>query len=513
MDKNDRNIGDSGSSRAIWLYCPAIILICLSAGLVLSRLGYPEAQMAAGWWSVGIGTAMAVVWIVLRCLKRLPETLNAALVWGTGACLRLSFILRMPHHRMQHDVWSFTGEEGHAGYIMYLFKNGHLPDFDVRTVWQYYHPPLHHILCAGWMHLMTALGLKDELLYESMQFMPFLWSCLALGIFAFILSEFGLKKDALALPLALMALHPQFIILSGSLNNDMLSVCLMLAALLFTIRWYKAPKLLNIIPLALAIGLGMMAKLSAWIAAPAAAIVFFVVLVRNIRRPLPYLGQYGLFLVLCCPLALWWEIRNAVRWGVPLTYIPMLSSKSRQYVGNHSVFDRLFNFSPYQFRFIYDCFVDYGQKYNEFNPLVGLFKTAMFDEYVNTEHTPFVAGFGDALFWIQVLLALTALVLMILMLFRKKGDTILKIGMFTTWAVTILSYYSFCLTFAHTCTQSARYATPAVYISLIFLGLWFQHAESKPALAVRGAAIGLSVVFMALSAAVYGVLIFLLQVP
>lgn len=512
MDKKARNIAD----LQIAAFFLAVILLCAVVGGGISLLPETDMQRNIGWCLVGISVGLGLVWIIFRLLKRLSELLNLCLVWGAGACLRLGFILRMPFWRMQHDVWSFTGEmddngciKGHAGYMMYLFQNGHLPNVDVRTVWQYYHPPLHHTLCALWMHLMSALGLKDDALYESIQVMPFIWSCLALAAFALILRELGLRGDALALPLALMAVHPQFIILSGSINNDMLSICLMLIALLFTIRWYKEPNMRHIIPLALAIGFGMMAKLSAWIAAPAAAIVFIVVFVRNIRKPLPYLAQYGVFLLLCCPLALWWEIRNAIRWGVPFTYIPMLSNSSNQYVGFHSVWDRLFNFSPYQFTFIYDCYLGDGRAYSEFNPLVGLFKTAMFDEYVNTEHTPAVAGFGDALFWMQVILALLALVLMVWMLFRSKERLPLRIGLFATWAVTVLSYYSFCLTFAHTCTQSARYATPAIYIPLIFLGLWSRDCKNgRTAAVLRGVTVGISAVFILLSAAVYGVLIF-----
>ena len=483
--------------------------ICLLLGTACVLLPYPGLQVAAGWGAVGIGGGLVVIWLILLLKKQLPDTGSVWMLWGIGVCIRLGFILRMDYTDMQHDVWSFKSNGGHARYILYLFQEGHLPDFDVRSVWQFYHPPLHHLLCAGWMHVMTAMGLEDIPLYESLQVLPLVWSSAAVMVFVQILRELGLKDRALLLPTAIMALHPAFLYLSGALNNDILSILLMLTALLFTVKWYKNPTVWNIIPLALAIGFGMMAKLSAWLAAPAAATVFIAVFIKNIKKPLPYLGQYGLFLLLCVPTALWWEIRNYIRWGVPITYIPMLSNESEQFVGNYPTLDRLFNFSPFQFRYIYDCFTMYGQDYNEFNPLIGLMKTAVFDEYVNTTNTVHVAGFAEVLFWSQVVLAALVLFCMIRVLVHR-GDMkpAMKIGLLLTYIITLGSYYSFCFTFAHTCTQSARYATPAIYVSLLFLGFWSMEVKSKASAILRWCITGVACIFTAASAAVYGFMMF-----
>ena len=498
--------------KCIPRYHPCLLAgaLCCLMGTACSLVSEERLKPVLGWLFVGISVGMGVCWLVLALLKRVRDSLSIWLLWGMGFFMRLQFILRMPYNYMQHDVLRFTGEKGHAGYIMYLFQEGHIPDFDPRTVWQYYHPPLHHLLCAGWMHLMTALGLQDAPLYESIQVMPLIWSSAGLMVFAMVLRELGLKKRALSLPLAVMALHPSFIYLSGALNNDILSIFFMLTALLYTIKWYHAPKLRNIIPLALAIGFGMMAKLSAWLAAPAAATVFLVMLWRNRQKPLPLLGQYGIFLVLCVPAALWWEIRNAVRWGMPVTYIPMLSSDSEQFVGEHPVWERLFDFSAHQFRYVYDCFIMYGQEYNEYNPLVGLMKTAVFDEYITPEHVPHITGFGEVLFWSQIVLAALVLFCMIRILLHKGQTPMpLKIGMLLSYAATVISYYSFCFTFAHTCTQSARYAPPVLYISLVFLGIWSQERTGRAADILRWCITGAAGVFMAASAAVYGAVLFL----
>ncbi|MBQ4466425.1 MAG: hypothetical protein II916_10795 [Oscillospiraceae bacterium] len=203
--------------------------------------------------------------------KRLPAWGHGVFWWGIGCCLRMRQILWFSYWQMQHDVGDFSMNDHHAGYILHFYNGGGLPDFDVREVWQFYHPPLHHLLCAVWMHLMHALGLEGDRLYESVQVLPFAYSCTALAVFGLILRHFKLEGWRFAVPMAVFAVHPGLVILGGSINNDMLCVLLMLCSLLLSLRWFECPKFPTILGLALTIGLGMFTKLSGWLAAPAAA--------------------------------------------------------------------------------------------------------------------------------------------------------------------------------------------------------------------------------------------------
>lgn len=490
-----------------WCYAHPLLaaaLLCLIIGALTGFLSM-EHQRVLGWCCVGGCIILASVWEYLFLKKKLTDVHTGVLVWGIGFLMRLGFILRSPYTKLQHDVNYFGSDSGHAGYISYLFRESHLPDFDVRNMWQFYHPPLHHLLTAEWMRLMTMLGMKTELVYECSQVMPFTYSCLALAVFALLLKHFDIKGLPFTLTMGIMALHPTFIILAGSINNDMLSIFLMLCALLLTCKWYREQKLSTILKLALAIGLGMMAKLSAWLAAPAAAMVFLIILWKNRKQPLPYIKQYVAFGCVCVPLGLGWGIRNLVKFGVPITYIPMLSDDSPQYVGNIPVLQRLFDLSPKQFTFIYDCFVGYGQEYNEYNPIIGLLKTAVFEESVNSTNYPSVTGLGETLFWTQVLLGALALGAMVWVCFKQTAPAVPeKLALVLTYVFTMGSYISFCIAFAHTCTQSIRYATPTIYVSLIFLGLFLTKARPF----FKGAAVVLSAVFMVISFMIYGTIIY-----
>ncbi len=463
------------------------------------------APSPAQWWIVGGVTALVLLFGSLYASQRLTDGLCGALLCGMGFCMRFAYVLATPYYVRQHDVGRFGGESGHAFYIEYLFTNGHLPDFDVREVWQCYHPPLHHSIAAVWMRLLHAFGVPYEQICESVQLLPFAYSCICLVLFWKLLQHFQLQGAAMAIPLGIMAFHPTFLLLGGSINNDMLSITFFLWAILLTCRWYREQKLSVILQLAIAIGCGMMTKLSVWMAAPAAAAVFLLVLYKNRRTPRHLIGQYAAFGAVCIPLGLGWGIRNLVRFGVPLTYVPMLSSASEQYVGDIPVLQRLFDMNPKQWLYVYDCFTMYGQSYNEYNPTFGLLKTALFDELINTKNYPAIAGFGEFLFFSQILVILVSLI-GIVMVLRRRNTTAEHWQLLLTYGITLVSYYSFCIMYAHTCTQNIRYATPLILIGCLFLGMWLQKGEKlSPAGILRKVLFVPALLFMLGSYLVYAV--------
>ena len=487
---------------------PVLLLFCLLTGQAVHLLPTQPHQSLSGWVIAVAAGVLCAVWGAFSLTRRLPEWGDGVFWWGIGCCLRLAYILRFPYMQMQHDVLTFDAGKGHAGYILYLFNNKHLPDFDVRDVWQFYHPPLHHLLCAGWMAAGNALRLSRAQIYESLQVLPFTYSCLLLAVFALLLRETELHGRAFAVPFAVMAVHPSQIILSGSLNNDMLSILFMSISLLLLIRWFRTPKTSTILLLALSVGLGLFTKLSAWMAVPAAAILFLRKLMETRQKTerLRLLGQFAGFGAVSVPIGLFWSVRNLLGWGVPPAYIPMLSAESGQYVGNHPIPERLLNFSPHQFAYIYNCYTIYGNTYNEYNPLIGLLKTAVFDEFVNTSCFPAVQGFGELLFWAQVLLAALTIRATFCVMYRETLSPA-RIALLVTYGTVLLCYVFFCLNYPHTCTQSFRYAVPTLYTSLCFDGL-FLKSENRPGWC--GTAISvLTGCFAGVSMLIYGVLLWI----
>ena len=400
------------------------------------------------------------------------------LIMAAGFLIRLCYIISDPITTIQHDVGSVgSGKGGHITYIEYLYNNKMLPDFDVRTKNQFYHPPLHHIFAAVWLQIQTWMNIKYEYAFENVQLLTLFYSTLCMILSYKIYRQLDLKGISLITATAVIAFCPTFYWLAGGINNDILSITFMLGAILNTIYWYKNQTIKNIINIALCIGLGMMTKLSAWMVAPAVAFIFIYAFFKNIldkdnRNIKKYIIQYISFLAVCAPLGLFWSVRNYIRDGVPIGYVLQLSKTSKQYIGDIPVMQRLFDFSAYQFSDVGDQFTMYNGSYNEFNPLVALFKTAMFDEMVTVKNFADIDGINKMLFWSAVVIGIIGFISMIFVSFRKVKEMSvpMKIFLWLLYSVIFVSYYIFCFKFPHVCTQNIRYTVPLIVIGAYFVG-------------------------------------------
>lgn len=412
--------------------------------------------------------------LVMRNEKTLTVDRAAFLLMVLGVFVRYCFVLTynsaVPF--LQHDVGNFTGTAGHEAYIMYWYKNGLvLPDFDVTkwTYWQFYHPPFHHITMALVMNIFTTLGLPLDWAQEAIQIMPMIYSALSMVACYRIFKLVNLEGAGLVVAMLFPCFYPTFIIWSGAYNNDMLATLFMLLAMLCTLKWYKKPTLLNILPIALCVGFGMMTKLSAWMVAPAIAFVFLWVFIKNIKtKALPLIGQYAVFGVVSVPLGLWWGIRNFIEFETPLTFVPDLKNQSMS-VANIPVADRLFDFSLYQFDYPFLAFANHRAPYNEFNPFMGLVKTSIFDEY----HIPWTFNeMATALVIIFSVVALISFGFLVLFLFKKDtaADMPTKLFFIITLVTIVVCYYIFCFKFPYVCTENIRYCIPIIPILALGLG-------------------------------------------
>ena len=119
---------------------------------------------------------------------------------------------------------------------------------------------------------------------------------------------------------------------------------LFMGALAAAVRWYDAPGLKNILYVALLVGGSMAAKLAGALCAPAIALLFLYKWWKNRQETRRYFAWFAAFAAICVPLGLGWSVLNWVRWGVPLGYVPVLSTDNYQYVGMYSPWQRLFDF-------------------------------------------------------------------------------------------------------------------------------------------------------------------------
>ena len=468
---------------------------------------------------------MSVVFLgLLAVIFHLTGVLNTRtfimLMIAAGVILRFIYVLYTDSGDRQHDVgywtyeWSLTEFDykwGHSNYIEYWYSKGlKLPDFDVRSIWQYYHPPLHHWLMALLLRVLSLCGMPYKTACQALQILPMIWSSLIMVVSYRIFRWVKLSGLPLIIAMAVMCFHPTFVLMGGFFNNDILCVMLMLLSVMFALRWYREPTLKRIIPIALCIGLGMMTKLNAWMVAPAIAVIFLYVFVKNIKAWKRYLGQFALFGAICAPLGLWWQVRNLIAFKVPLTYVPYLSEKDVTYCGDMSAAQRLFDFGNGQLSFVYDAYTAYGAPYDEYNPTLGLIKTSLFDEgqhSINDVNYPQIAVTGPILFWVGALLAILCFIAFIVMMAKKNAgiDGVTRV-FFSVFAATMLvSYYLFCFSYPFTCTMNIRYCVPLIPLFAMGLGLLLQRFSGKSVKEklLRYSAVGLTALFSVMSCVVY----------
>lgn len=454
---------------------------------------------------------VCLMWLVFAAAvmyeRKMLNTSHIILIIAiAGFILRLGYIAYTAYNQRQHDVYDFGGGSGHSQYILYFFENTHLPDFDPRNIWQFYHPPLHHMIAGLWMRSLNLFGMDFARIVENIQLLTLFYSSACMMICYRIFTELGLRKGPLVLSFALIAFNPSFIIFAGSINNDILSITFMLGAILWTLRWYKARTMRNIIPIALCIGFGMMTKLSAALVAPAIGLLFLLCFIIHFKKEwLSLIKQYVVFAVICVPLGLWWSVRCYVLFKVPFGYVPLIGEAADQFIGSYSVRDRLLDFR------INDVFMAWGENrggFFEHNPILGLLKTSLFGEFRLNEMSgcsELIFFFSTLLFYVNLVLVVLALIAMLSLVFRRKNtaDGPAKVFWITLFITVFGSYIRFCFSFPHTCTMNVRYAMPLIVTGIISLGVYMQRKQGKFQTAISLVAVILIPVFSLFSSMVY----------
>ena len=459
---------------------PAVVLF-------LSRL-YSTSKHKPVWILVG-GMALIAVLYYFSDRKKHQEELNIFLITGLGTVLKFYYVLITSTNLRQHDVGKWGDTDCHKGYIEYILNNHSLPDLNPMETWQFNHPPLHHILSAAWIGINeNAFGVNHDIARDSIQILTLLYSILIVLLGIKIMQHFNVTGHALYLPLIILSFHPSLIYLAGSVNNDTLAACLVLAAIYVTLKWYQDQSLKSIIILALLIGAGMMTKLSAGIIAPAIAIVFLMVLISRFKKHTgvkQIIIQYGIFGLISLPLGLWFPIKEKIEWNMPLFYVSSPKINSPQHI-EESFLSRVFDFAPYQFKNVYEQFLRYKNDgpvgYNEHNPLIAAIKTSVFGEYIKNNTFDKIGSsttnlFSFIIFWISVIIAIltaVALVYLLIRIRKMKADKDTKNMMIFVTALIVFimaGFYNLNYKLPFVCSMDFRYITTLVPISCLILGL------------------------------------------
>jgi dolichyl-phosphate-mannose--protein O-mannosyl transferase len=430
---------------------------------------YFSSDVYDGDGTVRLGMALALILLAAAfaiTFHKSKKKIEAALVFIilAGIILRFGYMLYTPFYIRGHDVMKY-GSVGHLEYINHIYTTGKLPATNKGL---FYHPPLEHVLCTVISRLYALItGLRSaDAVFEAAKLIPCFASCGLLIVSKRLFEAFGFSPRAKVAALALIAFHPTFILLSASINNDMLSIFFMMTAFLYTVRWQRAPTYKNVILLAVSIGLAMSTKLSGGAVAVVTAVVFLAALVRCWREGDvgSFVGQMAAFAAVVFPLGLWYPIRNLVLFGQPISYVLPLPESSSLYIGNVPLRERFLRFSV---RSIFEKI--YCAPFDDVRIWEYVVQCSLFGEFTFADR---LRPLTLVLLAANLLLILVSLCAMLYLVFadrRNKRLAVLSLSGF--WLVRMVSFVAFNLKYPYGCTMDFRYLAPTAIIGAAFIGL------------------------------------------
>lgn len=407
---------------------------------------------------------LIIIALIMTFRRRMTADNLIFLVIIAGLICRFCYMLYTPFYIRGHDVGTMY-DYGHLAYIYRLFSGGGLP---ATNAGQFYHPPLAHLAGSIAAKIYASItGEKNlDTIFESAKLIPCFASCALLLVVNHLFDTLHFSSRAKLVALIILAFAPTFIILSASINNDMLMIFFFVCAFLYTIRWYNDPTYKNILLLALFIGCAMSTKFSGALVAFFTAGIFLLVLIRKIREKqgLKLLGQFAAFTALCFPLGLWYPIRNLKLFGQALGYVAPIGTNSALYVGDKSFAARFLSFSlPDMLKNVY-C-----HPFDDFRIWEYTVKCALFGEFTfSARHDVFAAVMIITSF-VLIILSLGSMVWFLFCDREKNRTAVLSLA--ALWLLMMLSFVYFNIKYPFGCTMDFRYIVPTVITGAAFLGL------------------------------------------
>lgn len=406
-----------------------------------------------------------------------------------GILVRLVYVCYTDYDERQHDI---EPEVGHIAYIEQIYNNWSLAD---HNNWQFYHPPLHHFISAVWMKIVSFSFIEGEGLLQSLKVLPFIYSVLILIISKKILQEFEMKDKHKLLIMLILAFHPALIYTSAWINNDPLTYVLTFAIILYLIKWIKTIDILfknteehlekdksskntnsrvvwkNTIILAILMGCCAMTKLNGVLIAVPIAVMFVYTFTKYIKNNniKKYIVLLVVFAIISLSLGLWYPIRNYIKFGQTLTYVPQPGSS--MYVGDYGIYDRFISIPKAE---LFDeVFCDLP---NDHSLISFVIKSAIFGEY-----NYFNPNTAQALKIFNIFLTILITIAIIRNLLMKNDEKlgIYKIILLIIHFTNIISFIYFNIQKPYACTMDFRYILITVFTGATLLGIDLENMEES----------------------------------
>ncbi len=388
-----------------------------------------------------------------------------ALVIVAGIVIRIGYMVYTGWYERYYDVGNLDTQNGHGAYIVHNLLKGHLPE---SNDYQFYHPPLYHMLSAVVLKVAGMFeGTTDYAgLIQYASVVSCAASCITLIFVQKILDALKIQRNYQVPALAILSFFPNWILMGGRVNNDGLLTMFMAMAVYFTIRWYYDTEMKWVIGIGCAFGFGMMSKISCGTLALITGPIMLYKLYKAWKEKQVWkvFSQLLVFAVICLPLSLWYPIRNYMEFGQGLNYVHDLGVTSHTYVGNIPWYERLFNVPILE-----EFTKPYTNTSEDSSIFMILMQTAVFGEF-SYENVPKIVSVG--LYFVNLLTILVSLVSMVVVCVKDKArDGFSRYFMLALWVMVFVSYILFNFQYPYSCTADTRYLQMAVLAGCTYMSM------------------------------------------
>lgn len=381
-----------------------------------------------------------------------------------GIFIRAMYIIYTPITERQHDVYSIE-DEGHLGYIYTIYETGKLPN--TNNI-QFYHPPLFHSIAAGWLKINDIFNVSLDRSLEGIQILTAVFSSLLMLVAYRILEKIEIKNIYKIIIMAVMALHPTFIILAGSINNDILMILLSFYIILYLIKWNDKPNIKHTIVLAVITGCSVMTKLSGAIMAVPIIYTFIKKIVEIYKteknRLLGLFGKFALFGMISLPLGLWHPIRNLILFNQKIGEV-LLPAKGL-YIGQYSVVQRFLSISFKELLGYVYCTIP-----GDHNVFAFIVKCSILGEFTYSNSISIYVTFFKIINLIVIFISILFTFILIVKYKVKDKNGFITTIILITFFINIISYYQFNIKYPYLCTMDFRYIVPTIFTGVITISL------------------------------------------
>ena len=458
-----------------------IIIVCIVTAILQGNAAFFQSSHIIKITLFTIITLLFLASLYIMSVKKLFTQPNVIfMITFAGVLLRCFYVILTGVYDRQHDEGAFTSltdgfvNAGHLGYIEYLCKFGHLPNFCPYDLFSYYHPPVHHILSALFIKLNLLLGVNEALAFENVQVLTLAYSSFCIPITYGILKKLSLTENHICLAVALISFHPGMIFMSGSINNDMLATMLTFLCFYFSVNWIKSKTFPNLMKIALSLGFGMITKLNTAVMAFPLAAIFLYYFIHQVKQKNMWkcMKEYILFIIVTSSIGLSWVIRNLVFYRTN-PGVPVLTEESVLYIGKFP-YSQIFGI-PSDFIMRYPFHTINGKQIC--NAWLILFRTSIFAEVRPSELNDVLMTLCRVALILTMIFGVICALLTVIIEIKeiKKGDKEIGIFLLTGYLSVIITFIAFIIKYPYTCSCDFRY----VVISILFTAISLYQANTR----------------------------------